>query len=312
MAYQDTWIHGVTTAHGERSCADRYAVIRELVSRYTRPVTIWDLGANRGYFGLRLAADFAHAIVVMVEPRTDLQRMCEANGLPNVIAMTHRLSVADLKELSRCIHADVVLALNVLHHIDDPVAAYEAVCGMGRDIVIETPGSGDVGSAHYEASQRLLDRIESDHPTVLATYPSHVTSGVRRSVCHLARNKTSLKHGYVYGDRVRPRGPHRARPHTITCDDAVKTITYADGESRPWHQGVNLWNWLQLGGSYPSRGVVATAVEEAFSAMDRPHGDFRPWNLILQGATVAVIDAGHRQSVPDAQGLADTVRWVRG
>lgn len=312
MTYQDAWVRGVTTEQGERSCADRYAVIREVVARYSRPVTVWDLGANRGYFGLRLASEFPQAVVVLVESRPDLQQSCEANGLPNVIAMTHRMSVEDLKQLARCVHADVVLALNVLHHVEDPVAAYKSVAGMGRDIVIETPGRGDTGSAHYAAAQRLLDRIEADAPVLLAEFPSHVTPGVWRPLFHVERDKTALKHGYVYGERVRPRGPHQARAHRIDCDHAAKTITYAGGESRAWHPGVNLWNWLQLGGSYPSRTVVAQAVREAFDAMPTPHGDFRPWNLILQGSRVAVIDGGHRQSVADEQGLTETLAMVRG
>jgi hypothetical protein len=310
MAYQDTWIDGATVSSGDRSCADRYAVVREVVARYQRPVTVWDLGANRGYFGLRLASEFPEAVVVMVDVRPDLAESCRANGLRNVVAMTHRLSVEDVRQLSRCVHADVVLALNVLHHMEDTVAAYDAVSWMGRDIVVETPGRGDVNSAHFQGSQRLLDRIEADNPKTIATFPSHVTAGVQRPLLHLVRDKTALKHGYVYGERVRPRGPHRARPHVITCDDASKTITYEDGEARDWHQGVNLWNWLQLGGSYPSRARVAELVRDAFAHMPHPHGDFRPWNVILQGDQVQVIDAGHRRSVADTDGLADTLARI--
>lgn len=310
MTYQDTWINGATVQQGERSCAERYAVVRNVVAKYQRPFTVWDLGANAGYFGLRIASEFPHAVVVMVESRPSLQAACDANALPNVIAMTHRLSVEDLKQLARCVHADVVLALNVLHHFDDPLAAYKAVSGIGRDIVIETPGRGDVGSVNYDASQALLDRIDADAPTVLADVESHVTDGVRRPMLHLRRDKLALKHGYIYGERVRARGPHRARPHVITATDTEKTIAYDSGETRAWHQGVNLWNWLQLGGSYPSRTTVANAVRQAHDAMPEPHGDFRPWNLILQGHRVAVIDGGHRRSLKDDEGLKDTLARI--
>lgn len=310
MAYQDAWIRGATVSRGERSCSDRYSVIRSVIAPYTRPVTVWDLGANQGYFGCRLADEFG-AVSIMVESRPLLADICRENALPTTIAMTHRLTLEDLQQLARCVHADVILALNVLHHMPDPVEAYRCVTSMGRDIVIETPGRADVHSVKYAASQELLDAIEADGPTQLAEFPSHVTAGVKRPLLHLVRDTTALRHGYVYVERVRPRGAHPARPHRIVCNHQQKTITYASGDTRDWHQGVNLWNWLQLGGSYPSRSTVAQAVRDVWARLDTPHGDFRPWNLILQGHRVEVIDAGHRASLPDEKGLAYTVAAIQ-
>lgn len=309
MAYQDTWIKGKTVENGERSCADRYAVVRQVLTRYTRPVTVWDIGANRGYIGCRLADEF-EAVSIMVEPRTDLVEVCRENAIPTTIAMTHRLTLKDLSELAACVHADVILALNVLHHTPDPVAAWESVRQMGTEIIVETPGRLDMGSANYAGSQVLLDRLESEGPDTMATFPSHVTSGVRRPLFYLRREKASVSRGYVYGQRVRKRGPHPTRPHVILSDYDQKSLTYIEGESRDWHPGMNLWNWLQLGGSYPSRAAVQRATSVAVSRLMAPHGDVRPWNLILQGQSVQVIDAGHRRSVDDALGLRDTLQWI--
>ena len=55
MAYQDRYVRGGTTAAGDRACVARYDLIRSVVADYRRPLTIWDLGANLGYFGCRLA-----------------------------------------------------------------------------------------------------------------------------------------------------------------------------------------------------------------------------------------------------------------
>jgi hypothetical protein len=309
MAYQDTWIKGKTVEKGDRSCADRYDVIRQVIARYTRPVTVWDLGANRGYVGCRLADEFG-AVSVMVEPRTDLVDVCRQNAIPTTIAMTHRLTPQDLSELSVCVHADVILALNVLHHMADPVAALASVLQMGTEIIIETPGRGDRGSANYGGSQRVLDQIEAECPEQLETFPSHVTPGAKRPMFYLRRVKSFVSRGYVYGARVRKRGAHPTRPHVIRSTYAEKTIAYEGGESRAWHPGVNLWNWAQLGGSYPSRADVQRAAVRAYRGIDAPHGDLRPWNLILQGQSVQVIDAGHRLSVDDATGIKDTLKWI--
>lgn len=308
MSYQPTWIGGRETTAGDRSCADRYAVIASIVDAYRRRLTVWDLGANRGYFGIRLAESYG-CVSVMADARPLLPSVCSENGLSTTIAMTHHFSAQDLRELAASEHADVVLALNVLHHFDDWQDALVSVCELGEDVLIETPGRGDVRSANYEVSQALLDAIEGFSPERVATFPSHVTPGVRRPLYRIRQRKDRLTAGYAYGGRVRARGPHPPREHVIASTVTEKTVTMA-GASRPWLPGMNLWNWLQFGGSYPSRADVRAAVIEAAEHLESPHGDLRPWNVILQGLRVSLIDAGHRASCDDAVGLSDTLAWI--
>lgn len=306
MAYQDRWTRGHVTP-GDRACGARYEVVRTVASAWSRPITVWDLGANLGYFGLRLADELG-AIAVMVDARPVLASVCQENAIPTTIAMTARLSIADLQELAAAEHADLVLALNLLHHFDNWRAAFEAVCRLGETIVIETPGRGDIGSAHYAASQSLLDAIEASGAELLATHLSHVTPGVQRPLYRLIRPKASLASGYVYGARVRAKGAIAPRSHVIVSTATEKTITFADGESRPFVPGLNLWNWLQLGGAYPSRAEIAKAVRASAAGLFS-HGDLMPWNVILQGQDVTIIDAGHRRH-DDARGLRDTLTWI--
>lgn len=309
MAYQERWVRGVTEASGDRACADRYVMIRPVVERYTRQITVWDIGANLGYFGNRLADEFG-AVSVMVDQRAVLADACRENALPTTIAMTHRLTAHDLAELAASEHADVVLALNVLHHMPDWREALPAVLMLGENIIIETPGIGDVGSANYAESQAILRALWAFGPEEIGTSPSHVTPGVQRPMFLFRRAKSAVTASYAYRERVRARGPHQVRPHTIVSTEAAKTIAYESGESRPWHHGINLWNWLQMGGSYPARTRARMATCVAAASFDGTHGDFKPWNLILQGDTVAVIDHGHRRSVDDAQGLKDTLACI--
>lgn len=308
MAYQDAWVRGEVRFRGDRECARRYDAIKSVVSMYQRPITVWDLGANLGYFGSRLSEEYG-VISVMVEPRIDLVKICEANAIPTTIALTHRLSVQDLKELAASECPEIVLALNVLHHFDDWHGALDAVLGLGEQVIIETPGRGDTGSVNYDASQKLLNTIEAMSPDLIEQSPSHVTPGVMRPMYLLKRQKFRVTRGYCYGGRVRVRGPHPVRPHQIHSTLEIKTVEYVSGETRPWVPGMNLWNWVQLGGSYPTREMVQHSVIDAAKGITN-HGDLRPWNLILQGRNVQVIDAGHRQSVDDARGLAETLAWI--
>ena len=309
MPYQDRWIRGVTQAVGDRSCADRYALIRPVVDAYQRQITVWDLGANLGYFGCRLADEFG-AVSVMVDSRPALVDACRANAIPTTIAMTHRLTADDLIELAQSEHADVVLALNVLHHMADWRKALPAMLALGETVIVETPGVGDVKSANYAESQAILDALWSYSPVVLGMTSSHVTPGIQRPMLLFRRPKCAVTAGYAYRERVRARGPHPVRPHTIHSTRRAKSIEFDGYESREWHHGMNLWNWLQMGGSYPDRVTVQQAARSAAAQLTSRHGDFKPWNLILQGESVAVIDRGHRHSVPDDQGLAQTVAWI--
>lgn len=310
MAYQDTWIGGRAVRQGDRPCAARYDAIRSVVGAYRRTVTVWDIGANLGYFGLRLAHDF-DAVSIMVDSRPGLIDVLRENNAPTTVGLTHRLSARDLAEISASEHADVVLALNVLHHMVDWREALEAILTLGERVIIETPGRGDTASANYDASQQLLGVLEGlGGCRLLATALSHVTPGVRRPTFLIERPKRAVSAGYAYIDRVRRRGAHTPRAHSISSNLNDKAITYAGGEVRPWVHGLNLWNWAQLGGAFPARRRVRTAVQTAWDALDEPHGDFRPWNLILSGQTVSAIDGGHRTSVDDRKGLRDTLAWI--
>lgn len=306
MAYQDRWIRGQVEARGERACEPRYDLVRAVVAEYTRPITVLDLGANQGYFGCRLADEFG-AVSVMIEGRADLVEVCRANALPTTIALRRKLSVADLWELAYSEHFDVVLALNVLHHFQDSLSAFDAVRGMGDQVIIETPSLDDKGACGKRSHLPLLEAIESFNPDVLGYEHSHVTPGVKRPIFRLEREgqKTAVTQGYAF--RARLNGNHAVRDHVIESTLDRKTVTYASGEERDWYPGMNLWNWCQLGGAYPDREAVVRAVTDASDE----HGDLRPWNFVLQGDRVVPIDTTHRTTHAGEQALDETIAWIR-
>ncbi len=306
MPYQERWIAGETTASGDRECASRYEMLRPVLESYQRQFTVWDIGANLGYFGCRIAAEFG-AVSIMVDPRPVLADVVRENALPTTIAMTHQLTAEDLIELAQSEHADVVLALNVLHHMPDWRKALPAVFALGENVIIETPGIGDVNSAHYRESQELFHALWRHTQETLGASESHVTAGIKRPMFLFHRPKTAVTSSYSYRERVRSRGAHAVRPHRIDSDQTEKTVLFADGECRRWHHGMNLWNWLQMGGSYPDRKDVQDTV--ALTRICDVHGDIKPWNFILQGQTVQIIDGGHRHN-DDATGLEQTIAMI--
>ena len=306
MAYQDRWIRGQVEARGERACEPRYELVRAVVAEYTRPITVLDLGANLGYFGCRLAEEFG-AVAVMIEGRANLVEAVAANALPATIAMRHKLTVEDLQQLAASEHFDVVLALNVLHHFQDSLGALAAVLNMGDQVIIETPSRDDKAACGGRSHGPLLEAIARLDPELLGHAGSHVTPGAQRPIVRVRREKTALTSGYAY--RRRLSGNPSVRAHIIESTLDRKTVMYGSGEEREWHPGMNLWNFCQLGGIYPSREQVEASVIAACA--DEEHGDLRPWNFVLQGDRVVAIDTKHRGTHSGDDALAETLAWIR-
>ena len=110
------------TANALTTDDQRYSIIQSLLDQYTRPITVLDLGANQGYYSLRIAHDY-NAVCVMVEANTHLLDICKThNELTNLILLNTTFTPAELQRLSDCEDFDVVLALNLLDtpdHIED-------------------------------------------------------------------------------------------------------------------------------------------------------------------------------------------------
>lgn len=70
-------------------------------------------------------------------------------------------------------------------------------------------------------------------------------------------------------DKKRRKGPKR-EPKRVT-----------------WHKGINLWNFVFLNGVWPSREHLEDEIYRIFNIR---HNDFRPWNMILSGQKLYLID----------------------
>jgi CTP-dependent riboflavin kinase len=130
MTYQPT----ATTA-GERSCVDRWDVIRWHLASLDEPFTVLDLGANAGWFSTRLAEEF-DCQVTAIDDHRDLSSIAS----DRVTVLNRRVSARHLREMPRF---DVVLALSVLHHMADWRAVFDQVRACRRGAFVEVPAPGE-------------------------------------------------------------------------------------------------------------------------------------------------------------------------
>lgn len=141
--YQDVWLDGVPIIKGKRECEFRYHAIKKYLKKLNRPIKVLDIGANMGYFSLRLAEDFDGLFVMMECSRkisASLLKLCKLNRNNKTIFLKREFNLADLHFLAKEEHFDVVLALSIIHHFDEPyVDVLQALTTIGTHLILEPP-----------------------------------------------------------------------------------------------------------------------------------------------------------------------------
>lgn len=142
--YQDIMINNEVIFKGVGpDCPSRYEAIKAALAEYKRPIKVLDIGASNGYFSLRLAKDF-EATCVMADLSDRLANICKFNTeVRNLIYLKRALSLEDLQLLAKHEHFDVVLALNVLHHMSPWKEITDVIFELGDTVIIETPPFND-------------------------------------------------------------------------------------------------------------------------------------------------------------------------
>lgn len=298
--YQDIWHKGELVEKGVRDCETRYQAIKNIASQYTRPFSVLDIGANSGYFTIRLAEEFPNCTCIAVEPKYLL--VDQVRHLPNVIVIEKSLSLDDLKSFSKREYFDMVLCLSAIHYLDKE-AAYseiaETLTLMGDHLFLELPVEEETLVSRLD---EMLDLIESlDSPAI--QIKSHVNTEQTRPLFHLEGRALTERYS-----RWNTEYPVRMK---IETDFNKSNVSFLDKpETRCYYPGINLWTYLELNGVYPERGTVASLVEKADWS---DHNDINLWNIILSGEKVSVIDRkdpGHPTVVP-VEKVKDMITDIR-
>jgi len=297
--YQDVWIRGRVASRGVRECDDRYQIIKGYCAQFNRPFTILDIGANLGYFSIRLCEDLDCTSVLVEGIYGDwLQEVLEANSNQRLILLKKLMSLDDLRKIAEVEHFDVVMALSVIHHFPNDINESLAVLqSLGDHLILELPNEREACGQDVVTQAMQLQLPE--HARFLGRGKSHLNEG-ERPIVAIHTPKTTLQRSYIGT-------PREGLSLTIHADFSTKTVEFHNKPSRyAWHRGINLQTYLYMHGAYPSRAAIAEMVA-GLTLNGAPHRDVQPWNLILQGDAVQLIDADdphHAFAYSDEQYLA--------
>jgi SAM-dependent methyltransferase len=299
--YQDIWRAGEVVSPGVRECSRRYEMVRGVAARFKRPFTVLDIGANLGYFSMRLAHEFPDCTVVAVEGMYGdwLEQLLAANGERRVILLKKTMGLGALWQLADSEHFDMVLALSVMHHIPGGFGnVLEVLRAMGSVLVAELANESGACNPQWVAEGTM-----PDDAVVLGHGASHL-DGHGRAVWMVQQDKHSLTRAYIGTPQMDVDLRIRAG-----WDEKVKVQR---GVETPWERGINLRTYLELGGVWPTRAYIREMVVAA-----RPegvHGDLKAHNAILAGDRVTFVDAldPRRMVEDDDATFAEILRELGG
>lgn len=302
--YQDQWVKGRNVGAGVRECESRYEALRPLLSQYTRPFTVLDLGASLGYFSFRIAEEFPQATIVAIDDDPRLFYQCHANEKP-ILHLRTRMREDDVWQLANCEQFDVVLALNVVHHFPRWNSVLRSLFRMGDHLIIETPHPEERYAINAENAYEIYFQLMGvEDKNLLCETPSHLGPCERPMWYFHTPNNTLRRAYFTAPDDLVLGGV------TINSTFFQRSVTlHRKSETRDWLPGINLQTFLSLGGAFPLREDVARMVE-SFPRPAEPHGDVQPWNFVINNQGLHLIDGRDDRAVfvDDFVKVAKTIR----
>ena len=293
--YNDIRINGKTLSLGYRNSEKRYSEIFKFCKKFNRPISVLDLGAAEGYFTFRLAEDF-DGVFVAVEsnPERKLLELCKKNNDHKVLLLNKQMNLKNLKNIKEVQHFDIVLALNIVHHFDEPFQdVLETLVSMSSFCFLEHPNSLENEST--KNSQRLdtekLD-LEKFKPILLNKNPSGLGNSLNKK---LERNLWLLQNTQ---SKTIDRGWRGASKYTeefgpgnqISVKSNFDEINVDYGlrdEKRNWIHGIDLRTFLEYDGVYPTNEKIINLINNLKIEYAK---DLGPHNLILNGERLFLID----------------------
>ena len=293
--YNDIRINGKTLSLGYRNSEKRYSEIFKFCKKFNRPISVLDLGAAEGYFTFRLAEDF-DGVFVAVEsnPERKLLELCKKNNDHKVLLLNKQMNLKNLKNIKEVQHFDIVLALNIIHHFDEPFQdVLETLVSMSSFCFLEHPNSLENEST--KNSQRLdtekLD-LEKFKPILLNKNPSGLGNPLNKKLernLWLLQNTQSktIDRGWRGTSKYTEEfGPGNQISIKSNFDEINVDYGLRD-EKRNWIQGIDLRTFLEYDGVYPTNEKIINLIDNLKIEYAK---DLGPHNLILNGERLFLID----------------------
>jgi len=297
--YQDEWVRGECVSSGVRDCASRYEVIAEFAKQFQRPFTVLDIGANLGYHSFRLMEDFDCISVMMEGPvyHPHLHDLTARND--SGVVLYHQCTQESLRALAEIEHFDLVLALSVVHHIAGNV---NETCEVIRDL-------GD-----YAIFEIADEREACGQTNVQGIEVSRDWQAIGKGKSHLADSERTIYLTHRPKFRLDRRYWECEERSTIRIksDFDFKTLSFSDkNERRDWFAGINLATFRAYNGTWPTRAELCAMI--SLTDVSRFHGDIRPWNFIVGGKILHLIDRAdprHTEITDDAMSIQAVLDWL--
>mgnify|MGYP005991845515 FL=1 len=293
--YNDVRIQGQTISLGYRESVERYQEIFEFCKKFNRPISVLDLGAAEGYFTFRLSEDFSGVFVAVEgDSKRNLLDSCKKNNNQNILLLEKQMNLKHLQNLKEVQHFDIVLALNVVHHFDEPFQdVLELLVSMSSFCFFEHPNSLE-NTATKNSSRLKSEKLELEKflPQLLNKSKSGLGDAVNKK---LERNMWLLKN-------TQSKTIDRAWRGTEKYDEEFGPDSHIDiksnfdeilidygsrNEKRNWIQGIDLRTFLENNGVYPTNDQVFDMINSMNADNAR---DLGPHNLILNGHELFPID----------------------
>jgi len=286
--YNDIWVKGEVKEEGYRPSAQRYDEISKFCKQYTRPFSVLDLGAAEGYFTHRLAEEFEGSFAaVESDPKRNLREICESNGNSKVILMEAKLDLAALKTMAAVHHFDVILALNIVHHFDEPFQeVLDTLMSMCSYCFFEHPNEKEdtktINSHRLEAEKLNLEKYNAKH-----LIDTDRWEDVNRKMYLLENNSPKVVYRHSLGKEI----DYENEGAVINSSfDAINIEYKHRNENRPWNLGLNLRTFLEFNGQYPCLDKIFDLIDEAPLEESDTGRDLAAHNAIIGNNELILID----------------------
>ena len=293
--YNDVRIKGETVFSGYRNSEKRYDEIFQFCKKFNRPISVLDLGAAEGYFTFRLSEDFSGVFVAVENnPQRKLLELCIKNNNRNILLLDKQMNLKHLKHLKEVQHFDIVLALNIIHHFDEPFQdVLETLVSMSSFCFMEHPNSLEDNStknSHRLKTEKL--RLEKFKPKLLNKNQSGLGNSsnqkLERGMWLLENTKPkTIDRGWRGSSRYNEQfGPNNEINIKSNFDEINVDYSLRE-EKRNWIHGIDLRTFLENNGVYPTNDEIIHLID-TMNVDDAQ--DLGPHNLILNGKQLFPID----------------------
>lgn len=277
--YQDIWVKGKLKQTGIREVASRYELIKKQAAKFKRPFTVLDIGANLGYFSIRLTEDFPECTVVALEGLYGswLKDVLEENNSERVILLHKTFTLDDIKTMSESEHFDMVLAMSVIHHLGSNFKdVLNAIRTLGDIKIVEIATEDNACG-----QESVRSGFVPEDAKIIGYGKSHL-KGPQRPIFVMQDKKISLQKTYIGSTR------NNSKNHCIESDYESKIFKKEEHDAYDWHRGINLKTYQYFNGSYPQTEKIIEMLRQ--KKPTQTHGDMKIHNVILKGDSIEYID----------------------